>query len=73
MFLKQKVIDTMVYYPKPKHFQECFRMLGYKKGDFPIAEELCESLLALPIYIGMDMQTIENVCDNIKMFYQMKL
>ncbi|MHA1757550.1 MAG: DegT/DnrJ/EryC1/StrS family aminotransferase [Promethearchaeota archaeon] len=72
MFLKQNGINTMIYYPKPLHLQECFKCLGYKKGDFPIAEKLSNNLLALPIYIGMDSQTIEYVCNTIKKFYRMK-
>jgi dTDP-4-amino-4,6-dideoxygalactose transaminase len=40
----------MVYYPIPLHLQEAFKYLGYKKGNFPIAEKLCECVISLPIH-----------------------
>jgi UDP-2-acetamido-2-deoxy-ribo-hexuluronate aminotransferase len=69
-FLHENGIGTSIYYPIPAHLQECFKYLGYKKGDFPVAEKLCEKALALPIFIGMNDNLIEYVCENIKKFYK---
>lgn len=49
-FLKERGIITGVYYPLPLHLQPCFDYLGYKKGDFPVAEESALTSLALPVY-----------------------
>ncbi len=49
-FLGRRGIQTAVYYPLPLHLQECFRYLGYKKGDFPHAEEASMKSLAIPVY-----------------------
>lgn len=49
-FLSQNGIDTLIHYPVPIHLQKCYKILGYKIGDFPVAEKLANSLLSLPMY-----------------------
>jgi dTDP-4-amino-4,6-dideoxygalactose transaminase len=49
-FLAENEIGSAVFYPKPLHLQECFEGLGYKEGDFPVAERLCGEVLSLPVY-----------------------
>lgn len=47
--LKDQGIPTAVHYPMPLHLQECFEYLGYKKGDFPIAETVSYEIMSLPM------------------------
>ncbi|MCG3697544.1 DegT/DnrJ/EryC1/StrS family aminotransferase [Aliarcobacter butzleri] len=47
--LKDAGIPTAVHYPMPLHLQECFKYLGYKKGDFPISEIVSEEIMSLPM------------------------
>ena len=68
-YLKEKGINTGLHYPIPLHLQECFRYLGYKKGDFPAAEKLADSCLSLPIYPELNDEQIEYVCSNINNFF----
>lgn len=69
-FLKENEIGTSIYYPIPLHLQKCFSYLGYKKGDFPVAEKLCEKVLALPIYPEIKEEEVDFVCETIKKFYR---
>jgi dTDP-4-amino-4,6-dideoxygalactose transaminase len=69
-FLLEKGIQADVYYPLPHHLQECFRYLGYKKGDFPVAERLSESSLALPMFFGLTEDEAGYVCECVKDFYR---
>jgi dTDP-4-amino-4,6-dideoxygalactose transaminase len=51
--LTGKGIQTMIHYPVPPHLQKAYKHLGYKEGDFPIAEEIANTCLSLPIWPGM--------------------
>lgn len=51
--LTNEKIQTGVYYPRCLHLQEAFKNLGYQQGDLPIAEDLSEKLLAIPMYPSM--------------------
>jgi dTDP-4-amino-4,6-dideoxygalactose transaminase len=69
-FLTEKHIGTEIYYPVPLHLQECFKGLGYKKGDFPVSEEAAESVLSIPIYPELTDAQKEYVFDSIAEFYK---
>ncbi len=69
LFLQESGIGTEIYYPVPLHLQECFRDLGYKKGDFPASEYAAEHTLALPVYSELSDDQMEYVVDKISAFY----
>lgn len=52
-YLKKQGINAGVYYPKPLHLHKHFSALGYKEGDFPIAELLARQVLSLPVHPGL--------------------
>lgn len=64
--LKEQGIPTMVYYPKSMHLQGAFADLGYKKGDFPVAESLCERVLSLPMHPYLNEEDIRFVANAVK-------
>ena len=67
--LQKSNIQTLIHYPIPPHLQKATSYLGYKKGDFPIAEELSDTSLSLPIWPGMKDEQVIHVVKEIKKFY----
>jgi dTDP-4-amino-4,6-dideoxygalactose transaminase len=69
-FLAARSIGAAVYYPRPLHLQPCFRDLGYRAGDFPVAEQAAREVLALPIHPGLPPAQVDAVVDAIAAFYR---
>ena len=67
-FLNDKGIGTNKHYPIPMHLQDCYKDLGFKEGDFPIAEEMSATELSIPMYYGMTNEQIQYVIDCINEF-----
>ena len=67
-YLEEKEIGTIIHYPIPPHLSEAYQYLGYKKGDFPIAEKYADTVLSIPLYNGMTEEEQEYVIDAINNF-----
>ena len=67
-WLEQNGIGTNEHYPIPMHLQECYKNLGYKPGDFPIAEEISATELSIPMYYGITDDEVQYVIDKINAF-----
>lgn len=67
-FLNDAGISTNKHYPIPMHLQGCYADLGFKKGDYPIAEEISETELSIPMYYGMTDEEVQYVIDRINEF-----
>ncbi len=68
-FLNDKGIQTGLHYPVPLHLQKAYSRLGYKKGDFPIAEKCADEILSIPMYPEMTDEMVNYVCNSIGEFY----
>jgi len=68
-FLTEAGVMCLIHYPVPPHLQEAYQDLSYKKGDFPIAEELAETCLSLPLYPGLTDAQIEYVIEKVSEFF----
>lgn len=70
--LKQHLADngipSAIYYPVPTHLQPAYTFLNHHKGDFPVAEKLCEEVLSLPIHTELAEEQLEYICHTIKNF-----
>lgn len=68
-FLIQNGVNVGLHYPIPLHMQECFKNLGYKKGDFPNSEKIAEAGLSLPMFPELTDEQINYVIEKIKEFF----
>lgn len=68
-FLQSKGVPTMIYYPVPVHLQQAYLIYGYKKGDFPIAERLCNEVISLPIHTEMKDDVQDYIIETIVSFF----
>jgi dTDP-4-amino-4,6-dideoxygalactose transaminase len=68
-WLTENGIGTLIHYPIPAHLQEAYKHLNLKKGDFPIAEEIAETCLSLPLWPGMSSESVMYVSSMIKSFF----
>ncbi len=71
-FLAARDIGTQVHYPTPPHLSNAYRDAGWKRGDFPLAEQLAHEVLSLPIGPHHTPEQIDFVCAAIKEFYQIR-
>jgi dTDP-4-amino-4,6-dideoxygalactose transaminase len=67
--LQDNGISTLIHYPIPMHLQPAYSFLHYKKGDLPIAEEIAETCLSLPMWPGMNKDQVEYIAKVTKDFF----
>jgi len=67
-YLKGNGVSTLIHYPVPVHLQKSYQYLGYKKGDFPVAERIADEILSLPLFIGLTDDEILNIAGLINKF-----
>ena len=64
--LELEGIGSGIHYPAPIHLQPAYRNLGYRPGDFPVAEAAAQRVLSLPLYAELPLASIDLVCDAIR-------
>lgn len=67
-YLNDNGIGTVKHYPIPMHLQEAYKELGLQQGDLPIAEEISDTVLSIPMYYGMTDEEVEYVIEVINRF-----
>ena len=68
MYLRGANITTAVHYPIPLHLQRAYRTLGYKKGDFPVAETVASEILSLPMYPRLGVDQLRQIVEKVGAF-----
>ena len=64
-YLNSKEIPAMVYYPVPLHLQKAFNDPRYKKGDFPVTEQLCNTVISLPMHTELDDEQLNYITGSV--------
>ncbi|MBS7695923.1 MAG: DegT/DnrJ/EryC1/StrS family aminotransferase [Chelatococcus sp.] len=59
--LQKEGVATGIHYPRPVHLQPAYGDLGYREGDFPMAEAVARETLSLPIYPELTPDQIDHV------------
>lgn len=52
-YLAERGIGVAIHYPIPPHLSEAYSTMGYRKGAFPITEDMADHIISLPSYNGM--------------------
>ena len=67
-YLEEKGISCQIHYPVATHLHKAYRDLGYKEGDFPVAEYNAAHELSLPLYYGLTDDQISYVIEVLNRF-----
>ena len=66
--LQSKDIPCAIYYPIPLHSQKAYADTRYKEEDFPVTNQLCKEVIALPMHTELDDEQIKFITDSILEF-----
>lgn len=67
-YLASKDIPAMIYYPVPLHLQKAYTDARYKEGDFPVTEQLCATVISLPMHTELDAETLKYITSEVLSF-----
>jgi dTDP-4-amino-4,6-dideoxygalactose transaminase len=67
-WLNKRGVSAAVHYPKPIHLQEATRHLGYREGDFRVAERVANEIISLPLYPELGIDNVNYICQTIADF-----
>ena len=68
-YLYSKDIGSLIHYPIPPHLQKAYKELGFKKSDFPVAENIAQTCLSLPMWPGMSIELVNIIANHVKSFF----
>lgn len=68
-FLAERGVPTIIYYPRPLHLQAVYADLGYREGDFPVAEAVAKRILPMPMYPELTDEQVDYVAAKVREFF----
>jgi dTDP-4-amino-4,6-dideoxygalactose transaminase len=63
-------VEAKVHYPVPLHLQPAARALGYREGDFPVAERQAKRIITLPVHQHLSADQLDYTLAAIREFYR---
>lgn len=67
-YLEERGVPAMIYYPVPLHMQKAYIDPRYKEGDFPVTEQLCKSVISLPMHTEMQEEQLQHIIETVHQF-----
>ena len=67
-YLQEKGIPAMVYYPVPLYKQAAFQQ-NLDSADFPVTEQLCRTVLSLPMHSELTEEVLEQITTGVRSFF----
>jgi len=68
--LRERGIGTAIHYPIPIHLQPFYAQNGFRRGQFPVTEQLCDEVLSLPLFPEMTAKQVEYVATQVIEFFK---
>lgn len=69
-FLENRGVPTIIYYPQPLHLQKLYAEIGWREGDFPVAEDVSRNILPLPMYPELTDEQVDYVVSTVRQFFK---
>jgi dTDP-4-amino-4,6-dideoxygalactose transaminase len=66
--LREQGIGAGIHYPIPIHLQPCYAGNGFRRGQFPVTEQLCDEIVSLPMFPEMTAEQVEYVAMQVVAF-----
>ncbi|MBI1895025.1 MAG: DegT/DnrJ/EryC1/StrS family aminotransferase [Acidobacteria bacterium] len=67
-WLTERGIQTAIHYPQAAHLQDAYADLGYKAGDFPVAEQAAREVISLPMHGEIGDEDVRAVVEAVRAF-----
>jgi dTDP-4-amino-4,6-dideoxygalactose transaminase len=68
--LAARGVETGIHYPVPLHLHPAYAFLGHRRGDFPVAEAACDTVVSLPLHAALIDAQVETVVAAVRSFFE---
>jgi dTDP-4-amino-4,6-dideoxygalactose transaminase len=65
VYLREQGIGTAIHYPIPIHLQPFYAGNGFRRGQFPVAEQVCDTILSLPMFPELTAEQVQYVAGRV--------